>query len=66
METVLNDLVVVVVVLLTFGFALLIEPLLLFGVLKIMDRGARRSRLDARIAKLQERVDELKRSTQAS
>lgn len=66
MEAVFADLVVVVVVALTFCFALLIEPLLLFGILKLMDQSARRHRLAADIARLQSRVEELKRSAPAS
>jgi len=69
MNAVLANCEVVVVVLLTLGFALLMEPLLFLGVLTLMKHGMRRrQRLghDRVLAELQLAVDNVKRTTRAS
>lgn len=67
MNALLADCELVVVVLLTMGFALLMEPLLLLGVLTLMKRGMRRRlHQDQALAELQIAVENVKRSTRAS
>lgn len=69
MNAVIADCEVAVVVLLTFCFALLMEPLLLLGVLTLMKRGMRRRRRlshDQVLAELQLAVENVKRTTRVS
>lgn len=68
MNAVLANFELVVVVLLTFCFALLMEPLLFMGVLTLMKRGMRRRRMghDRVLAELQLAVDNVKRTNRVS
>lgn len=62
METLLANAEVAIVVVLTLCVVLLLEPLLLLGLFRLMERGMRRHRLQQQIAGLRTRVEDLKRT----
>lgn len=69
MNAVLANCELVVVVLLTFCFAILMEPLLFLGVLTLMQRGMRRRRRlghDRVLAELQLAVDNVRKNNRVS